>query len=366
MQKKIIFIAGREPTYIRNAVILRGLRENGVGVVECTSTSKSSLVRYPSVMGQYLMQRGKGDCDAVFIGFFGQPLVPIIKKLTPRGKSIIFDAFLSAYDTMCFDRKKFSSNSLRGRLMWWLDKHSCEIADAVILDTNAHTDYFVNTFGLERKKFHRVFVGADDSFFYPRDVTRSGKKFTILYSTVFNPVHGVEVVVEAAKRVEGYEDIKFKVFGAGMEYEKILKLADELNVRNVKFEGWVPPHEFNRRMSAEMAKADVCLGGHFSSIEKAKRTIAGKTFQAIAMKKPVVVGDNPANRELFMDGKNALLCEMGNPDALADTILKLRDDEKLREKIGEGGYDTFVERCSPEVIGGVVKGIIDDVVWNED
>ena len=80
---QIIFVSGREPSYVRNAVILRGLRINGANVVECTNTSKSYLVRYPKVVGKFLL-KNKKDCDAVFIGYFGQPLASIIRKLTPR------------------------------------------------------------------------------------------------------------------------------------------------------------------------------------------------------------------------------------------------------------------------------------------
>ena len=90
------------------------------------------------------------DITAVFVGFFGQPLVPVIKKLT--SKPIVFDAFLSAYDTMCFDRKKFKPDSCAGGFFYWLDKHSCEQSDRIILDTNAHIDYFLKTFGLPKGK----------------------------------------------------------------------------------------------------------------------------------------------------------------------------------------------------------------------
>lgn len=354
---RIVFAAGREASYVRNAVILRGLRANGVEVNECTTTSQSYLVRYPTVVGKFLLSNKK-DCEAVFIGYFGQPLVSVIRKLTPRAKPIIFDAFLSAYDTMCFDRKKFRPESLMGKHFYRMDKHSCELADKVLLDTNAHIDYFMTTFGLEKERFQRVFIGADDSIFYPRNVARDNKKFTLFYYSTFHPLHGVEYIVEAAKRVETHEDIEFKLFGAGMEYKKILKLANTLNVRNVKFMGWT---DF-RMFPMEMANADVCLGGHFSDVDKGKRVISEKAFEAIAMKKPVIVGDNPANRELFTDKKNALMVEMANADALADAILELRDNERLGEELADGGYKIFIERCRPEVIGKEVKELIEKMV----
>ena len=357
---RIIFISGREPSYVRNAVILRGLRENGIDVINCTDTSGSYVVRYPKVMGKFLLRKRKAY-DAVFIGFFGQPLVSIVRKLIPRDKPIIFDAFLSAYDTMCFDRKKFRPESLMGKYFYRMDKHSCELADKVLLDTNAHIDYFVNTFGLEREKFQRVFIGADDSIFYPRDVARDNKKFTVFYYSTFHPLHGVEYIVKAAKKVENYKDIEFKLFGSGHEFKKILKLANDLNVRNVRFMGWT---DF-RKFPMEMAKADVCLGGHFSNVDKGRRVISEKAFEGLAMRRPVIVGDNPATRELLTDKENALMVEMANAEALADGIIELRENEELREKIAEGGYKIFIEKCCPEIIGKEVKGIIEEAVLAE-
>lgn len=354
---QILFVSGREAMYMRNTVILKGLRENGIRIVECTSSSNFYLLRYPNVLKKFILSRKK-DIDLIFVGYFGQPLVPIVEKLS--NKPIILDAFLSTYDTMCFDRKKFGPNSYTGRLFYWMDKHSCELADGVLLDTHAHIDYFVKTFNLRKEKFHRVFLGCDDSIFYPRNIknNKKNKRFTIFYYTTYHPLHGVEYIVRAAKELESYEDIGFRIFGKGMEYKKILKLTKKLGVKNIEFDDWIPYKEFYRKIPLEIAVADICLGGHFSNIGKAKRVIGEKTFEFIAMKKPVILGNNPANKELFEDRKNALLVEMANPDALADAILELKENNSLGEEIAEEGYRTFKEKCLPKVIGKNILKII--------
>src|SRR6185369_9570698 len=157
---KILFVSGREPSYVRNAMILKALEKHGTEVIHCTDSSSTYLARYLIVLKKFLALRNH-EFDSVFIGFLGQPLVPIIRKLT--SKPIIFDAFLSTYDTMCFDRKYFRPDSFPGKFFYWLDKHSCEQADTILLDTDAHIDYFTKTFGQMKSKFHRLFVGADES-----------------------------------------------------------------------------------------------------------------------------------------------------------------------------------------------------------
>lgn len=344
---RVLFISGREPAYMRNAVILKGIREAGIEVIECTSSSASYLYRFPEILKKFILNRK--DYDIIFVGYFGQPLVPICAKFS--SKPLIFDAFLSAYDTMCFDRKRFSPNSTSGKLFYWLDKHSCELSNKVFLDTNTHIDYFVNKFGLDRSKFNRIFVGADESVFYPRKCEKNEDFFRVFYYTTYHPLHGTEYIIKAAKKLETYEDIKFRIIGGGMEYNKIKNMALQLDVKNVEFIKKIPIDKFYSRLPMEIANSDLCLGGHFSNIDKGKRVIAEKTFEFVAMKKPVIIGNNPANRELFENRKNALLVEHANPDELANAILELKDDPGLRDKIAEKGYNTFKEMCTSKTIG---------------
>ncbi len=348
----VLFISGRERTYTRNAVILRGLRENGVNVIECTSEAKSYPMRYAACMKEFL-QRRRRDYDMILVGFFGQPLIPIIRSLT--NKPILLDAFLSAYDTMCFDRKKVKPDSLGGRFFYYLDKTACERADKILLDTNTHAEYFSQTFGINKDKFQSVFVGADDVLFCPRSSASARKDtFTVFYYGSYLPLQGIDTIIQAAKKLENYSDIKFEIIGAGPEKQYIDRLSTNLNIKNISFCNWVP----YTGLPSAIANADLCLGGHFSEISKAKRVIAGKTFQFIAMKKPVIVGDNPANRELFEHRKNAILVKHADSQVLADAILELKEDPALRERIASKGYTTFLECCTPEVIGKQIKEII--------
>ncbi|MBW9221789.1 glycosyltransferase [Methanothermococcus sp. SCGC AD-155-C09] len=353
---KILYICGREPTYVRNSVILKGLKfQKDVELLEYTSNAKNYFKRYMSVFKKYLLNYN-GNYDIMYVGFLGQPIVPVVRSLS--NKPIVFDAFISVYDTLCYDRKVFKPNSIMGKLLYHLDRVSCNLSDITLLDTDAHITYFVDTFGLDKNKFKRVFVGADDSIFYPRDIDRDNDKFTVFYYGTYLPLQGIEFIIKSAKILENYNDIIFKIVGRGPEYKKIINLVKKLNIKNIEFIEWIP----YEKLPLEIARADICLGGHFSDIDKGKRVIAGKTFQFIAMKKPVIVGNNPANRELLTDRKNALFVEHANSEDLAEKILELKDNEKLKEEIAKGGYGVFKERCTPEVIGKELLNIMKKVI----
>jgi glycosyltransferase involved in cell wall biosynthesis len=348
---KIVFISGREPSYVRNAMIIKSLAGQGAEIIDCADSSANYPTRFIRVLVNYFA-RYKMRFDVVFVGFFGQPLVPIIRKLT--AKPIVFDAFLSAYDTICFDRKRFKPDSLVGLFLYWLDRNSCELADLVLLDTEAHIDYFTKTFDLPRNKFRRLFVGADETIFYPREIQRDGLKFSVFYHSSFLPLHGTEYIVRAADCLREYKEIEFILVGHGREHKKIRTLVESLMLENIRFIDWLP----FEALPVEISKADVCLGGHFSDIDKAKRVIAGKTFQFLAMQKPVIVGDCLGNRELLTDRKDALLVTMADAGALARAILELRADACLREQIAFEGYRTFLEKCTVQAIGRELMGVL--------
>ncbi len=344
----MIVVMGREPAYTRNKVILDGLRAEGVELVECVDSAGNYPARFLKVMGKFLAG-SRGDSDAVFVGFFGQPLMPFVSRLTR--KPVALDAFLSGYDTMCFDRKKFPPDSARGRLFYRLDKSACERADVVLLDTNAYVDYFVETFGLAREKFRRVFVGAETNVFYPRDDGKNDGAFNVFYYCTFLPVHGVEHVLDAARILEGERDIRFKVVGA--QKDKAGTLSG-----NIELVEWID----YSKLPESIAAADICLGGHFSNVAKASRVIAGKTFQFLAMRKATIVGDNQANRELLTHKKDTLMVKMADSESLASAIRELKQDEGLLNRIAGEGYRTFEENCTPEIIGAQVARIIREII----
>ncbi|GFE62143.1 glycosyltransferase [Geobacter sp. AOG2] len=336
---KLLYVCGKERSYVRNEMILAGLRNCGCDIIDCSDESGTYVWRFVKSVLKVLAAR-KMDFDFVFIGCLGHYFVPLAKKAT--AKPIIFDPFVSMYDTMCLDRKKFRPDSPAGRILYRLDKAACDRADRIILDTYAHINYFTKAFDQPPDKFHRVLVGADESLFYPRETPRDDDKFKVFYYSSFLPLHGTEYIVEAAGKLQNATDIEFVVIGNGLEKKRIMNLAKAKGVSNIHFIDWIP----YGRLPGEIAKSDVCLGGHFSDIKKARRVIAGKTFQFLAMKKPVIVGDCEANRELLVDGESAFFVPMADAEALADAILKLKSDGALRDRLAEKGHDIFTKRCS--------------------
>ena len=347
---RVLYTCGREPEYQRNAMLQACLKAN-FSVLAATDRASVLPARYLRVAAKLL--KAPADYDLACVGFLGQPLMPLMRRITRR--PILFDAFLSIYDTLCYDRRRFAPQSLAGRLAFWLDRTSCAQADLVMLDTQTHTHYFQQTFGIPAEKLTHLFVGCDERVFFPRPTIQTG--YVLFYGS-FLPLHGIEVIVRAARLLQADTRIRFRVIGNGLEYGRIRRLAEALQLSNVDF---APPVPLSA-LPDQIAGATVCLGGHFAGSDKAQRVIAGKTFQCLAMGKPTIVGDNPANRELLTPGFDVAFCPPADPEALAQAILTLVNDPDLRAHLSENARATFLARASVAALSPQVRQMVERLV----
>jgi glycosyltransferase involved in cell wall biosynthesis len=203
----------------------------------------------------------------------------------------------------------------------------------VVADTRANADFMRDLAGLDEVGV--CFLGAEERLFRP--VWSRSEDFHVLYVGKPAPLHGLELILEAARRLP---DVPFRVVGTG----QVMHVVDT-RPPNVEHVPWV---EYER-VPDEYAQAG-CSVGVFGVSGKAERVIPHKTFQALAVGAPLITADTTAARELLVDGRDSLLVER-TADALADAILALRNDAALAERIGAGGRATFEQEASEAVLG---------------
>jgi len=273
-------------------------------------------------------------------------------------KPLVFDAFLSLHETLVDDRGLVDERSMIASLAFRLEKAACRLSDLVLLDTQAHAQYFSSKYGLPRTKFRRIWVGADETVYRPTHTPPSEAPFTVIYFGTFIPLHGVEYMVGAANELAAYPDIRFDLIGRGQTYGEMRRLAQRLQVRNII---WRPEWQEPAELAQRIAQADVCLG-IFGTSAKAGRVIPSKAYIALAMKKPLITRESPAAREVFVSGENSLLCLAGDAQALAHRILALKDDPSLRERIAVNGHELFKSAFTSRAIGLEMKTLLEKLV----
>ena len=301
--------------------------------------------------------------DVVILGFLPQLITgPCIKKIAKAYKKngnivridnkenvvkkpdIVAEMFLSLYDTVVQDRHIFRDGGMFAALLKRMDGKTIEAADLVVTDTKANADYLAKLYGASREKFETLYLEADRKIYYgissleedyPENETdnRNNEKTSkdavvarsVLYFGTGLPLQGTDIVLEAFniadKEISNQSDnnVRFTYVGSlgkiPKEEIKKAQLSDRIELID-----WLP----QARLARKVALADICIAGHFNpDIEKANRTIPGKAYIYEAMNKKMILGDTAANHEIFAEDYRHIFVERGDPQKLAETIIRL-------------------------------------------
>ena len=346
-----------EMSLTRNEFLKNALTKNGVQVLEI----KIPVIRghkFTWLIKSYFLlfiYAIKKDFDIFLIGG-GSHLFVFLGKLIcfMKRKPLVFDVFVSLYDTKVHDRKWVDQNSLKAHLLRFFDKYTCLISDLVLLDTNEDIQYFKKEFGLSNTKFKKVLNGSIPNKNMHK---KYGDEFTVLFFGNFIPLQGVKYIVEAAKELEN--QCIFNMIGDGQTYRDCVDLSKALGVTNIHFLGRKSHNETLQAMS----QSDLGLG-IFGDTAKAQRVIPHKAYEVIACHKPLLTGDSKALRELFTPGKDCLTCKFADGKSLAGVIKNIIDNPARLKKISDEGYKTYNKYCTPEVIGADLKKSLLNLLTN--
>lgn len=309
--KKVLFIATTYRDYLRIQQEILLLKLDAKHVYTIVSNSKSYLLRliYVYLRSVFFFKK----VDVVFIGFAPQLVLPFLKWRFIN-KHIIIDFFISLYDTMVMDRKKFSNDSLMSKVLKYFDELTLRWAHVVISDTQQHANYFINDLGCNQDKVYTLYLNADKQYYHPKTIKKPAEyngKYIVLYFGTVLPLQGTDVILKAINLCHNINI--FYIMVGPLDSSKCTN-------KNVKFINWLSQEE----LSNAIAYSDLCLAGHFcEDIDKASRTIPGKAYIYEAMNKQIILGDNKANRERYPDCYNAIkFVKMGSPNALHEIILQ--------------------------------------------
>jgi colanic acid/amylovoran biosynthesis glycosyltransferase len=178
----------------------------------------------------------------------------------------------------------------------------------------------------DRGKIHRIRMGVDLERFAPSAEPRGGDEaVSVLCLGRLVERKGHRFLLEA---IAGLDGIELVIAGDGPERESLDALAENLGVANrVRFAGVVGQDEALDLYH----RADVfCL----PSLAEGLPTVL---IEAMACGVPVVSTRIDGVPELVTDGEDGLLCEAGDPGALASRLRRLAADPAERQRLSRAG-----------------------------
>jgi len=313
---KICYFGTYEPELARNKVYLSGLWQNGIEVIECSDNGRG-LVKFYKLFIKHWKIRNK--YDVMIVGYAGHLLVPFAKLISR--KPVILNAMTSLYEVNIVARNKYSKHSLMGWRVWLIDWLAFKCADLSLVETNKQIDYLVKKFKIKSKKFVRLFIGADDSIFYPDDKIKKNNKFTALFRGKFLPEAGIKHILGAAKILEEKE-VDFLIIGDGLLEKEVKEQIKSLNLKNLTLITRILDVD---ELRETMLKAYVSIG-QVENNERLERTVPYKAFESLALKLPYINGNAPGIKEeeiVNLETPKSFILYSGQPNPFASqTMIK--------------------------------------------
>ncbi len=150
------------------------------------------------------------------------------------------------------------------------------------------------------------------------------------YAGHLYPWKGVDVLVRALAMAPSIRGLIVGGHPQEADRERVGRLVRELGLESrVDFAGLVPPGD----VPGALAAATMLVLPNTATTISERYTSPLKLFEYLALGRPIVASDSTAIREVLRDGDTALLVPPGEPQALADALMRLSRDGALAARL---------------------------------
>lgn len=221
----------------------------------------------------------------------------------------------------------------------WLEEYCYKKAVLITGQTQGIVSNIQNRF--PHKTVYWLPNGVDLDVFNPDDIQSNWRAkhgfdkndLLFFYGGIIGHAQGLEVVLKAANKVKGLNEIKFILLGDGPVKKELIQLKNELRAENVYFFDSVSKNEIPEIVSA----IDIALIP-LKKLPLFEGAIPSKIFENLAMKKPLLLGVDGEARELFINrGKAGYYFEPENHESLALMVENIHQNKENLTELGENG-----------------------------
>lgn len=331
-----------------NINIWNGIEDKSVaGRLKIVRSLLRLLAGYPSALARLITTPRHCYILLLYPAIFDIFVIYPLARL--RGQKIVFDAFISLYDTIVSDRKLVKPSSLLARWLWCIERAALSRANVILVDTDQHGCYFSETFNISSSKFITAPVGAEALFWDARSRPVVGLTIPTPYVLFYGqliPLHGIETILRAVEATKDKE-IHWLIIGSGQEEGVLKEFYERFALTNMI---WMPWVEYEN-LPNYIRGATISLG-IFGKSAKAARVIPNKMFQVLAAGGAIITRESPAVAELASECPRSIrLVLPDDPAALAEAVIETVDEKKslpvpmaMREKLSpDSALDQLVQ-----------------------
>ncbi|OYW18397.1 MAG: hypothetical protein B7Z54_06150 [Sphingobacteriales bacterium 12-47-4] len=247
-------------------------------------------------------------------------------------------------------------NPLKTNFFIRAERYLARFTDGIVAISEKQRHELVDEFKIApANKFHIIPLGLDlDPFVVDQDLKRRKfrDEFQLAEDTVaigiigrLVPIKNHGLFIKALKKVltRSSKPVKAFIIGDGESREPIMTMAREAGIP------FVAPGEKNPEAplvftSWRMDVDVVCAGLDIICLTSLNEGTPVSLIEAQAAGRPIVSTRVGGIADVVLEGKTALLADLGNEDAFSDQLVEMVDSEQKRQIMSDAGRDFVLNK----------------------
>jgi glycosyltransferase involved in cell wall biosynthesis len=201
-----------------------------------------------------------------------------------------------------------------------------------------------------KKHSSKVFLiphSVDTNIFYKDRKIKKNKKFTVLFAGKIEYKKGIDLILASAKKLT---KIDFWLVGTG----NYLKTVRKENLLNIKTFEWV---EDAKKLNIIYNKCH-CLILPSRKFKNWEELFGIVIIEAMATGIPVIASNCIGPKEIIENGKDGILFKKEDFNGLINSIMLLKNNEKLRKKLVKNANKKIVGKYIIEIVSKKLLSLI--------
>lgn len=258
-------------------------------------------------------------------------------------------------------------NRLPIRILEFLERRMYRSARHIVAVGGGYRDIIVKKTPKVAKRISVITNGVDPAKFpvLPRDEAfldqwGLGGKFVCSYIGTIGMAHGLDVVVDSARKLKdaGRKDIAFLLVGDGAQRQRLEQRVHDEGLREwVTFTGRLP----REQMPTVLASSDACLV-HLRGTELFETVIPSKIFETMAMERPIIMGVKGPARDIVLQADAGVPMEPDSADELAAMLTKMSDDRAWTASLGVKAREFVLAHYNRDTLAAEYLDLLEQVV----
>lgn len=233
-------------------------------------------------------------------------------------------------------------------------------AKSIVVVTDAFRVRLIER-GIAPSKVRVIKNGVDLSRFHAaprntalRETLGLGDRFVVAYVGTHGMAHGLDAVLDVAKRFASNDAVRFIFVGEGAERARLQARARDEGISNVQFLGVLP----RDAMTEVYATSDVCLVP-LRKTDLFATVIPSKIFEILAMERPIVLSVDGEARSIVEASGGGIYAPPEDVDAMTSAIETLRTDPARAREMGVKGRAYVVREFDRDVLADAYLKILE-------